>query len=175
MTDRYPRALRALHWLMMLLVLAALGVGIAMSRVEPGGLMNRLFDLHRSLGLLALALLLLRLWLRWKGPLPPPAPGMSALQHRVVHAVHLGFYAVLLALPILGWVGSSAYGAPVIFFQLFTLPSLIAPDRALAEAIYTVHIGLGYALVALIVAHLLGVIYHQAFLKDGLLRRMWPL
>lgn len=175
MTDRYPRALRLLHWLMAALILVTLLLGLAMSRVPPGSLMNQLFDLHRSFGLLALGLIILRLWLRFRGPLPPPAPGMTPLQHRVVHAVHLGFYAALVALPVLGWVGSSAYGAPVIFFGLTTLPSLAAENKPLAEGIFSIHVFLGFTLIGLIGAHVAGVIYHQVFLKDGLMRRMWPL
>lgn len=175
MTDRYPRALRALHWLMAALIILTLLLGVAMMRVPPGSLMNQLFDLHRSCGVLALGLIILRLWLRFRGPLPPPAPGMPPLQQRVVHAVHHGFYAALLALPIFGWVGSSAYGAPVIFFGLVTLPSLAAENRPLAEWLFSVHVILGFTLIGLIVAHVAGVIYHQVFLKDGLIRRMWPL
>lgn len=175
MTDRYPRALRALHWLMGGLILITLLLGLAMSRVPAGSLMNQLFDLHRSFGLLALGLIILRLWLRFRGPLPPPAPGMTSVQRRVVHAVHHGFYATLVALPLFGWVGSSAYGAPVIFFGLVTLPSLAPENRPFAEWLFSVHVTLGFTLIGLIVAHVAGVIYHQFFLKDGLMRRMWPL
>lgn len=175
MTDRYPRALRVLHWLMAVLILLTLALGLMMGRIPPGSLMNQLFDLHRSCGVLALALILLRLWLRIRGPLPPPAPGMTALQHRAAEAVHRGFYAILLALPVLGWVGSSAYGAPVIVFGVVTLPSLAAANKPLAEYLFSVHVLLGFTLIGLIAAHAAGVAYHQIIRKDGLLRRMWPI
>lgn len=172
MTDRYPTALKIVHWTMGLLLVFVIIVGLVMGRVEPGPMMNRLFDLHRSLGLLALALILVRAWLRWRGPLPPDVPGMPPLQTLVVKLVHLGFYGVLLALPILGWLGSSAFGAPVIFFGQVTLPALIGPDKALAETLFLLHEIGAFSLIGLIVLHVLGVLYHQLVLRDGLLHRM---
>ncbi len=171
MTERYPRLLRLVHWAMGLLLVLIIGIGLLMNRMTPGQIMNQLFDLHRSLGLIALALILLRAWLRWNGPLPPPAPGMPTVQRIVVKLVHIGFYGILLGLPILGWLGSSAFGAPVIFFGL-TLPALIAPNPALAAQLFLLHEIFAYTLIGLIVLHVLGVLYHQFVLKDGLLHRM---
>ncbi len=174
MTERYPRLLRLVHWSMGLLIVSVIGIGLLMNRIAPGQTMNQLFDLHRSFGLIALALIILRAWLRWRGPLPPPAPGMPPVQQAVVKLVHIGFYGLLLALPILGWLGSSAFGAPVIFLGMVTLPALIAPNTALAAQLFTLHEIFAYTLIGLIVLHVLGVLYHQFVLKDGLLRRMGP-
>lgn len=174
MTDRYPAALRIIHWGMGLLIVLTIVLGLLMGRVEPGAMMNRLFDLHRSFGILVLGLIILRAWLRWRGPLPPDAPGMPPVQTLVVKIVHLGFYAILLALPVLGWLGSSAYGAPVIFFGQITLPALIGPDKALAAQLFFLHEVGAFTLIGLIILHVLGVLYHQLVLRDGLLHRMGP-
>lgn len=174
MTERYPSLMRWMHWTMGLLIVIVLAIGLLMGRVEPGPVMNKLFDLHRSLGLIALGLIILRAWLRWRGPLPPDVPGMPPVQTLVVKIVHLGFYGILLALPVLGWLGSSAYGAPVIFFGQFTLPALVGPDKALAAQLFFLHEVGAFTLIGLIILHVLGVLYHQFVLRDGLLHRMGP-
>ncbi len=109
----YSLPARVAHWLTAVFVIVAFFVGLTMLRVGQGELQNQLFDLHRSLGATVFALAALRLlWRLWHPPppLPPETPGWIKLSAWLSHRL---LYAFILILPIIGWLGSSAFGAPV--------------------------------------------------------------
>ena len=119
----YSLPARVAHWLTAVFVIVAFFVGLTMLRVGQGELQNQLFDLHRSLGATVLALAALRLLWRLghpAPPLPPDTPGWIKLSAWLSHRL---LYAFILILPIIGWLGSSAFGAPVHIYGLFDLPA----------------------------------------------------
>jgi cytochrome b561 len=143
-----------------------------MLRVGEGELQNQLFDWHRSLGATVFALAALRLlWRLWRPPppLPPETPGWIKLSAWFSHRL---LYAFILILPIIGWLGSSAFGAPVHIYGLFDLPPLVAPDRPLANTLFAIHIWGAFALAALVVLHIGAAFYHLLVRRDSVFRRM---
>lgn len=172
---RYTRVARALHWLIALLVLSAIPAGLAMVRIGSGPLQDWLFDFHRSLGFVVLVLIVVRIVWRL-GHRPPPLPaGTPALQAVAAHVVHGALYLLLLIAPIVGWLATNAYGAPIAVFRLFELPVLIGKDEAVSKLLFGLHEVLGIAIAALVVVHIAAALFHQLVVRNGLIRRMWPI
>ncbi len=113
--------------------------GIIMHNLPDGDVKNALYTLHRSTGVLVLVLMLIRLSYRLVNGVPGPEPTLTAWQRIVSHVVHLSLYALLIAQPIIGWVATSAYGAQISVYGLFTLPALVAKDEALSKPLFLAH------------------------------------
>jgi cytochrome b561 len=162
-----------LHWA--IVVLLAIQVPLGMIAKElPAGLDRLvLMSRHKSLGITILALALIRLAWRWfdRPPPPPPMPRWQAIAARVNH---WALYALLFALPITGWLTSSAANRPVSWFGLVQLPDFVAPDAGLKEAFEEAHEVLVVLLLTLVVLHVAAALKHQFFDRDGLLFRMLP-
>ncbi len=87
---------------------------------------------------------------------------------------HWAFYAVLILLPLLGWIAANAYGVTVYLAGVIPLPALVAPDKAFAERIGGVHGTVALLLLALIALHVAGALYHALVKRDGVMQRMLP-
>ncbi len=177
MTDTSPRyraPAQALHWLTAIAVLCGVTLGISMLNVKPGDFQNRLFDLHRSFGALILALTALRLLWRLYSLPPPMTVEMPAWQERAARVTHAALYILLFTVPIVGWVGTSAFGARIPVFGLFELPMLVEQNKPLAEVLLKLHMALALTLCALLVLHIGAALHHHFIRKDDTLRRMLP-
>jgi cytochrome b561 len=97
---------------------------------------------------------------------------VPAAQRAIAHAVHVALYALLFAMPLVGWWATSAYGAPISVFWLFELPPLVAKDEAVAERAFALHRALGIAMALLIAAHAGAALHHHFVKRDRVLRRM---
>ena len=171
-SDNYPPLRIALHWLMVLLVVAVYAA-INLSGAFPKGSSGRdtLKTWHYMLGLCVLALVVIRLLARWWQPGPPELPGPD-WQKWLARGVHWGLYTFMVGMPLLGWLTLSTAGAPIPFFG-FELPALLAPDKALSRQIKDIHetiATIGYFVIGL---HAAAALFHHYVLKDGTLRRMW--
>jgi cytochrome b561 len=173
-TGVYSGFARFLHWTVAACVLVMIPVGILMIRIPGGTLQNVFYTVHRSLGVLVLALMLVRLAYRLVHGAPAPEPTLNAAQRIGSHLVHLALYALLIAQGIIGWVATSAYGAAISFFGLFTVPALVGKDEALSKPLFTVHEIIGLVIAALLVMHIGAALYHHFIRGDGVLRRMLP-
>jgi cytochrome b561 len=173
-TDHYPGSSKLLHWLVAACVLATAPVAIAMTRVSPGPTQDTLFNLHKSLGVLILALMLLRLINRLVVGAPIADPGIEPWQKVVSSVVHTTLYVLLLAMPVVGYIANSAYGAPTPFFGLFELPPIIAKNEGLATQLFTGHRWVGWLVIVLVVTHVSAALYHHFIRSDNVLRRMLP-
>ncbi len=145
-----------------------------MNNVPSGPVQNTLYDLHRSFGALILLLVLIRLPYRLFAGAPPPEPSMPRWQLGLSHAVHWLLYLFLLAMPIAGWVGTSAFGAPIIVFGLFELPPIVEKNEALAKAVLGWHATAGLVMGGLVLIHIAAALYHRFVRHDGVLARMLP-
>ena len=171
---RYRAPAQALHWLTALAALCGITLGISMLNVEPGDFQNRLFDLHRSFGALILTLTGLRLLWRLSVPPPPITAEMPAWQERAARITHVVLYILLFAVPLAGWVGTSAFGARIPVFGLFELPMLVDKNKPLADVLLKLHMALAFTLCAVLVLHIGAALHHHFIRKDDTLRRMLP-
>ena len=166
----FTRTARWLHWSMAAMILAMLFIGVGM--VASLELRPWLLDIHRPLGLLILLLALYRLRYRRHNP-PPPLPGdLPALQARIARASHVLLYALMFAMPLLGWAMSSAGGYVVSLPFGGHMPPLAPQDPTLYTVLRTAHGVLGYAFFCLILAHIAGALYHAWVRRDGVFAAM---
>ena len=175
--QHYGAVAIGLHWLMAALLITLLAMGFYMVSLPDVGFDMRKIALilyHKQLGLLALALAALRLAWRVGNALPSLVETLPDWQKVIARVVHLCFYALMLALPITGWLMSSAAGIPVSLFGLFDLPDLIARNDYLFRALIEIHKWLSCGLIAGIVIHAAAALGHHFLIKDETLRKMWP-
>lgn len=166
-----------LHWLMALLLSALIALGLYMTSLPDVGFDTwkiRLILYHKQLGLLALMLVALRLVWRVGNVLPDLVETIPDWQKVVARLVHLCFYALMLALPVTGWLMSSATGIPVSVLGLLTLPDLVPYDDRLFHTLIDVHRYLGYALIVCMAAHIGAALRHHFLLRDNTLKKMLP-
>lgn len=163
-----------LHWLVAACVLFIIPAGIVMVNLGPGDLQNNLYNLHRSFGALVLALMAIRTGYRLLHGAPASEPTITAFHRNVSWTVHMAFYVLLLAQPLIGWAGTSAFGATISVFGLFDLPHLLAKDEALSKQLLYIHKVLGFTIAALVALHIGAAFYHYLIRRDGVLARMLP-
>lgn len=169
----YSAPARWIHWITALCVLLVIPFGFVMMRLPSGPGQDQLFDLHRSFGFAILCLAVVRVAVRVLNPPPPPAPGLAPWQRILSAAVHHLLYVLIFLMPLLGWGASSAFGAKVSVFGLFTLPDLVAKSERLAEVFGQAHSMLGFVMTGLVLLHVGGALMH-AVKGDGVLARMLP-
>jgi cytochrome b561 len=173
-TDHYPATSKLLHWLVAICVLTTAPVAITMTRISEGATRDTLYNFHKSLGLLILILMILRLINRLVVGAPIPEPGIERWQKTVSSVVHTSLYVLLLAMPVVGYIANSAYGAPTPFFGLFELPPIVGKNETLATPLFTVHRWVGWLLIVLVLTHISAALYHHFVRGDNVLKRMLP-
>ncbi|HET9428090.1 MAG TPA: cytochrome b [Allosphingosinicella sp.] len=174
-SSRYSIASILLHWLT-LLVIVGVYAAIEFREFYPKGSAPReaLKSWHFMLGLSVLGLVWLRIAARLLWRAPSRSPTERTWQQAVAKVVHLALYALMIAMPIAGWLILSAEGETVPFFG-FELPPLVAPNEGLAERTEELHkLGgtIGYWLIGI---HAAASLVHHYVLKDRVLARMVPL
>jgi cytochrome b561 len=172
--DRYGSLSITLHWLMFILM-ASVYASIELRVLFPKGSDPReaMKALHFMLGLCVLLLVILRIYARVSAPSPAIKPALTYMQNAVAKAGHLVLYALMIILPVLGWLTLSAAGKPIPFFGI-ELPALITANKALAKTLKELHETIavvGYYLIGL---HILAALYHHYFKKDNTLTRILP-
>ena len=163
---------RLLHWVMVAMVVAMLFIGVAM--VASLGSYHALVSIHRPLGIAILVLVVARFAVRLRGPLPPFLATMSATERRLASASEYALYALMFALPLVGWAMLSAARYPIVLWGSWHLPPILPHSPWLYAALRRMHTVLAYILFATFVAHLSAVLFHALVKRDGLLRRMLP-
>ena len=165
---------RILHWLMAVMLLAMLFIGVAM--VASLGNYHRLVAIHRPLGIMILVLAIIRLLNRMFTTLPPFPPTMSAQERFLASASERLLYALMLALPLVGWGMLSAGHYPIVMFGRVHLPAILPANPLLYAVLRKTHTVLAYLLFATFLAHLSAVLFHTLIVRDRLLNRMafWP-
>ena len=168
---RYDVAAVGLHWLLALLLsfIAALGWYMMSVEDEPGS--ARYFELHKSVGLVIALLVAARIvWRLTHRPasLPASVPRWQALLSAVAVAL---LYALMVLMPLTGYLGASYSKHGVALFGLAT-PSWALPDHDTAERFFDIHGVLIWVLVAVVAVHVLGALKHLLVDKDGVFQRM---
>jgi cytochrome b561 len=165
---------KALHWIIVLLILNQWVVAQRAEALPLGGAKLQAIALHKSLGMTILALAIVRLVWRWLNPVPSLDGLARGWERMLAHVSHFLLYALIFAAPITGWLMSSARNFPVSWFGLFQFPDLVAPDKGLYELLRDLH-GLAFAaLVVVALLHVAGALKHHFIDKNEVLRRMLP-
>ena len=172
--SRYTPTAIALHWLMALLILGLLGVGLTMTALPLSPFKLQVYSWHKWAGVSAFLLVCLRL--AWRlGHRPPALPsGMPGWQRHAAHGMHHLLYLLMFAIPLSGWLMSSAKGFQTVYFGIIPLPDLLQKNKELGELLELVHSSLNFTLAGLVVAHIAAALKHHLFDRDEVLARMLP-
>jgi cytochrome b561 len=170
---RWGGVAQFLHWLIVALII--MQVFLALRAEELHGMAKlAMLARHKSVGITILMLAVLRLVWRLVNPTPPLPLTLKPYERFLANVTHAVLYLLIFALPITGWIMSSARGFPVSWFNLFQLPDLVTKNRQLYEAMQDTHEALACTLGAVALLHLLAALKHHFVLKDTVLRRMLP-
>ncbi|MDE8344573.1 MAG: cytochrome b/b6 domain-containing protein [Acidocella sp.] len=181
--DKYTKTAVTLHWLIALFITANVILAIGAGYV-PDADVRPMIDLHKSLGITVLGLFIARVLWRLTHKPPPLPAAYRPLEALAAHAAHLALYALILALPVTGWIHDSAWSAaashPMKLFWIipwFRLSFITGLDPASKAYVHTlfghIHTYLSYALYGVLGAHVLGALKHQFFDKHPEIQRMW--
>jgi cytochrome b561 len=129
---------------------------------------------HKSVGITILGLVVLRLLWRWMNPTPALPDTLKPYERVLANLTHAGLYVVLFAMPLSGWIMSSARGFPVSWFGFIQLPDLVGKNKAVYDAMVETHETLAWVLCAIVALHVLAALKHHFWLKDHVLKRMLP-
>jgi cytochrome b561 len=165
---------KAFHWATVLLLLGSFGIGLTMVAMPLGPGKLQAYSWHKWVGVTVFVISLVRLGWRCFRPAPPLPDSMPRWQRIAAHLSHGGLYALLIVMPVSGWVMSSALGVPTVYLGLVPLPDLVAPDRELGQSLVRLHHLLAFALATLIGIHVAAAAYHHFVRRDDILRRMLP-
>lgn len=174
MNTHYHPVAKSLHWLMALLILGMLALGFFMTGLplSPDKLLY--YAWHKWAGVSVFLLVWVRLI--WRLTFPPPAmpAGMSKHMKFAAHAGHWALYGLMVAIPLTGWLMSSAKGFQTVWFGVLPLPDLLGKDKALGEQLAQLHGALNVGLLLLITGHIAAALHHHFARQDDTLRRMLP-
>jgi cytochrome b561 len=162
-----------LHWLMAIALVANFALGVSVHEMDLSPMKLKMLAWHKWAGMTLLALVTLRLINRLVFPPPPPEPAPRWQQHAASLA-HAALYVLMFAIPVSGWLVTSAAGIPVIYLNLWELPQLLPKNLEWADQLKEVHEALNQALLALVIVHVLAAIKHHVVDRDSTLIRMLP-
>jgi cytochrome b561 len=167
---KYNAVARMLHWLIGLAIIFALVLGLGHDGWKD---ILWIMPVHKATGMTILALSLARLGWRLAHPAPPLPATMPNWQISFAHGLHWLFYFMMIAVPLTGWIFSSAGKYPLEWFGLFDIPKLpVVKDSALAEAAHEGHEVMGLLFIPLLALHIGAAFYHHFVVRDDVLRRM---
>lgn len=169
----YTRTAIALHWIAALLIVCNLALGISMINLVLSPLKVRIYGWHKWIGITVFLTATVRILWRLAYHAPPPI-AMPAWQRRAATATHAALYVLMFAIPLSGWVYSSATGVSVVYLGLVPLPDLVGKDKALAGLLGALHATLNFILLVLVFVHVGAALRHQYVERDDTLRRMLP-
>ena len=171
--DRYGITAMALHWLAALAVFGLFGLGLWMVELDYySAWYRRAPALHKSIGLLLFALMLVRFGWRLLGPIPDALPAHGPATRLAARATHALLYALLFATMIAGYLISTADGRAIGVFGLFEVPALPFSFEGQEDTAGAVHLWLAWALITLAGVHALAALKHHFIDRDATLRRM---
>jgi cytochrome b561 len=170
----YDPVQRCFHWLMAALIFVGLALGVWAHELPRGELRSDVLFFHKSIGVTVLALVILRIGWRIASGAPAYAEPLGRLTRGAAHSAHMALYALMVVMPVSGYVLSSAGGNDVSWFGLFSLPSVLPKDGALSQAGREAHYLFAWAIGIVLALHLAAVVWHTTVRRDTVLTRMWP-
>ena len=174
MTTHYTATAKLLHWLMAALLFGLLALGFYMHDLPLSPTKLQIYSWHKWAGVTAFLLLWFRLF--WRITHRPPAlpDSMPKLMQFAVHAGHLLLYGLMIAIPLSGWLMSSAKGFQTVYFGILPIPDLLDKNKELGDLLALVHKSLNLLFVAVLTGHIGAALKHHFIDKDDILIRMAP-
>jgi cytochrome b561 len=163
------------HWLSALAVMAAVVLAVVHEWIDDEALARSLLAVHRQAGLTVLLLLVLRLLLRLRQDRDTTSVAQLPLLMRwAAGLMHWALYALLLAMPLLGWAMTNAQGRAVHLYGAASLPALVSVNPDLADSLQEWHAWCAWALLTLVALHIAAALFHHFVRRDAVLASMWP-
>lgn len=169
-TQRFPAFSRILHWLMAAMIVAMLFIGIGMMASLTD--YHWLVSIHRPLGIAILMLAAVRLINRMFNPAPALPPDMPKLLRVAAHGSHVLLYALMFAVPLVGWGMLSAERYPIVLYGALVLPPILPQNDMLFAWLRTTHTVLAELLFVTILAHVAAAMMHALVFRDGVFQSM---
>ncbi len=171
---RYTATAIALHWLMAALILGTFGVGLYMHELPLSPTKLQIYSWHKWAGVSAFLLVFVRL--AWRAThRPPPLPfAMPRWQQFAAHGGHALLYLLMIAIPLTGWLMSSAKGFQTVYFGVLPIPDLLAKNKELGDALREVHEVLNFLMITIVAGHVGAALKHHYIDRDDVLTRMSP-
>lgn len=169
---RYSTPAIMLHWLMALLIFAGFPLGLYMVDLPLSPDKLKLYSYHKWIGVTLLMLVAIRLSWRLTHTSPPLPASVAAWQRRASAIVHGLLYLLMVAIPLSGWLMSSAKGFQTVWFGVLPLPDLVGKDKALGDLLAEVHTILNFTLLGLVVLHVGAALQHHFIERQPFLQRM---
>jgi cytochrome b561 len=172
--DQFGAMTKTFHWVTALIVIGLVAVGFYMGDMPIGAAKIKTYNLHKSFGITVLMMTLCRILWNNIDKRPVLDDKIQFWEKPLLTPMHTLFYVLLIAMPLSGWLMSSTGGGPVAFFGLFTLPDLMAPDKAVSKIFRQAHEIIGITLAVMAGLHVAEAVKHHFIDKDPFLRRMLP-
>src|SRR5262245_2553893 len=172
--SRWGHVAQFLHWLIVALIITQVILANIAEDLPLGVKKLAMYARHKSVGITILALAVIRLLWRWANPTPALPSTLKPYERTLAGLTHFGLYLLLFAMPLTGWMMTSARGFPVSWFGFFQLPDFVPKNDALYNAMKETHDTLALALFAIVTLHVVAALKHHFVLKDDVLRRMLP-
>jgi cytochrome b561 len=163
-----------LHWLVALMILCSATLGLYMVDLQLSPAKLKLYSWHKWLGVTIFLVAVVRLGWRLTHPAPALPATVPAWQQRSAALTHALLYVLLFAIPLSGWLMSSALGVQVVYFGVLPLPDLVEKDKVLGEQLKLAHFSLNVTLLVLVVLHVAAALKHHFLDRDEVLHRMLP-
>lgn len=171
---RYSGVAIGLHWLIGLMILISFGVGLTMVDMSLSPLKLRLFSWHKWAGVTIFMLVLIRCVWRITHAAPALPADMPRWQRITAEASHFALYTLMIAIPLSGWLMSSAKGFQTVYFGVLPIPDLLQKSKELGETLALVHQVLNFSMAGIVIVHAAAALKHHFIDKDDILRRMLP-
>lgn len=169
--NSYGSVSKFFHWFIAIAIIALLIVGYNLESLR----IPILYKIHGAVGFLVLLLVIARLLWRFGNITPTYDQSMPKWMIWAAHAMHYGLYALMIIMPIAGFIHANAEQHPVSFLFLFDMPLLFASENEkIAKLALFIHEIVAYLLILAISAHVLVALYHHYIKKDNILKRMLP-
>ena len=167
----YGNFAKLLHWLIAVILVVQFALGWLMPDIRRGMEPGVAMHMHISIGIVVLALIVVRLLWRLTHPVAP-APELPRWQSVASEAVHWLLYLLVFVTTLSGWFFASARGWSLAFFGLFPLPALVAQGSAVGRAIGGIHESIVWVLLAVVAIHLAAALLHVFVYRDRVMQRM---
>ena len=167
--ERWGAVAKFFHWTIVILIVVQFVLAMTAHDLPLGRQRFEITALHKSFGITIFMLAVLRLIWRFMNKVPPLPDTLKSWERFLAHATHIALYALILIMPITGWMYSTASNFPVSWFGLFTLPGLVGADRELAHTLHEVHETLAKVLVGVATLHIAGALKHLFWYIDDVL------